>query len=213
MRNLLFDLDGTLSNPEQGICNSFRHALMKLERVQLDNKQLHRYIGPPLRESFADLLGSKNQAQIEQATNHYREYFASKGLFENELYPGITALLESLHAEGKRIYLATSKPLVYATQIIHYFQLQDYFQGLYGSELSGERSNKAELLRYIIQQEHLDSRDSVMIGDRRHDIVAARVNRMMSIGVLWGFGTKQELREVGTDHLCPSIAELALMLS
>jgi phosphoglycolate phosphatase len=200
--NLIFDLDGTISDPSQGITNSILYALAKLGAPLPPRHDLLRFIGPPLRHSFAELLPNE---QIEPAIMHYRErYDAGGGMYENIMFPELPALLEALKHHGKTLYVATSKPHLIARKIIAHFALTDFFSGIYGPELDGTRNDKADLLAYLCHQEAIAPAMAVMIGDRKHDIIAANKNNMRSIGVLWGFGDEAELCEAGATTIIRS---------
>lgn len=206
IRNLLFDLDGTLSDPVVGIVTSVRYALDKLGHPA--PADLNWVIGPPLRGAFAKLIGTDDPDAVEEAMTVYRERFATVGLFENEVYPGIPELLADEHASGRRLFVATSKPHVYARRILEHFQLADYFVTIHGCELDGTRSEKAELLAYLLHQEALDVDETVMIGDRRHDIDGAQAVGLRSVAVQYGYGSAQELAAAGPDWTCASVAAL-----
>jgi len=195
--NVLLDLDGTLTNPEQGIVACIRHALDVLERTVSADVDLTRYIGPPLADAFREILATNDRAEIEAAVAAYRARFGTIGLFENELYAGIPEALEALTARNARLFLATSKPRVYAVRIVEHFGLAKFFTGLYGSELDGTRTDKGELIAHILATERLEPSDTVMIGDRKHDVIGALRNRVRPLGALWGFGTLEELRAAG----------------
>jgi phosphoglycolate phosphatase len=201
---MLFDLDGTLSNPKEGIIGSIQYALERLGVHSFANDDLLSCIGPPLQESFAQLLQTTQPKTIESALNYYRERFVERGMFENKLYEGIPLLLQELKALGYRLFIATSKPQVFAKQISQYFELEGYFERIYGSELDGTRGHKADLLTHILQAENLDSLSTVMIGDRKHDILGAKAHALKTIGVLWGFGSLEELELSGADFLAHS---------
>lgn len=181
--NVLFDLDGTLTNPKLGIVGCIRHALTALGRDPDDYPNLERFIGPPLLPTFAELLG--NETEAPSALQLYRERFSSVGLYENEVYEGIERSLSELSEAGCTLMVATSKPQVYAVKIIQHFGLDSYFQQVYGSELDGRLSDKTELISSILTHEGLERASTVMIGDRSHDIVGAKGNRLRSVGVLW----------------------------
>jgi phosphoglycolate phosphatase len=208
---VLFDLDGTLTNPAVGIVRCWQHALDTLG-VTHDEAVLRSLIGPPLHHGFAQLLKTDDPAAIERGVGLYRERFSTVGLFENELFPEIPTLLEALRARGSRLYVATSKPTVYSERIIEHFGLAPYFDKVYGSELSGERADKRHLLRYIVEQEHLDVTTTTMVGDRLHDVNGAKVCNMRSVGVLWGFGSREELELAGADEVVETIFALAHVL-
>ena len=197
--NILFDLDGTLTNSELGITNCIAHALAALGAPIPAPAELRRYIGPPLRIGFGSLLGTADEALIMRAVTLYRERFSEIGLYENELYAQAPPTLQRLAAAGHRLFVATSKPVVYARRIVEHFGLDKYFLRVHGAELSGERSDKAELLAHILAAEQIDPTQTLMVGDRHHDITGARANGVTSIAVLWGFGTPDELGQA--DHV------------
>ena len=184
--NVLFDLDGTLTDPREGILACFKYALEKLQVNSPTDRTLERMIGPPLRESFTALLGVDDEERIDRAISLYRERFSLKGLYENALYPGISEALAQLRETGCSLFVATSKPQVFAQRIIDYFELGEFFRAVHGSELDGSNADKRDLLAHILRMESLSATGTVMIGDRAQDILAARANGMSSIGVLWG---------------------------
>jgi len=195
--NLLFDLDGTITDPFEGITNCIIHALTELGYPAPGADELGWCIGPPLIDSFAILLNSKDEQLAKRALTKYRERFGETGLFENLLYHGVQQVLDDLSRQNYRLFIATSKPRVYAEEIIRHFGLSSYFRKVYGSELDGTRSRKADLIAYILEQEDLPPDNTMMIGDRYHDIIGANANRLASIGVLWGYGSKEELHNSG----------------
>lgn len=203
----LFDLDGTLTDPEQGIVNCIRHAYAALGRKAPPLEALRSWIGPPLYASFlAAFDGDEPAAQAGVAA--YRERFGSTGLFENRVIDGIEDALIELNRRGIRCLVATSKPTVYAKQIVEHFGLDRQIDRIYGSELDGTRTDKAELLRHMLDVESIDPRQAVMIGDRYHDIVGARRNGIATIGVTWGFGSRAELEDAGATHVAETVTEL-----
>jgi phosphoglycolate phosphatase len=195
--NLLFDLDGTLTNPFTGITRCIGYALDMLNRESPPRESLHWCIGPPLKDSFAKLLASDDDAITEKAVAFYRERFSTVGLYENEVYDGIPGALEALKKNGHTLYVATSKPVVYAERIITHFGLQRYFKCVFGSELDGARSDKTSLISHILNKEVIAPFETAMIGDRVHDMVGAAENGIYGFGVLWGYGTKDELENSG----------------
>jgi phosphoglycolate phosphatase len=195
--NLLFDLDGTLTDPFTGITKSILYACDKLGRKCPPGESLRWCIGPPLRDSFAKLLASDDAALIEKAVAFYRERFGTVGLFENEIYEGIPKMLAALQKDGHTLYVATSKPTVFARKIIDHFGLQRFFKGIYGCELDGTRGDKTSLIAHILQTELLLASDTAMIGDREHDMIGAKDNGLAGFGVLWGYGTMNELQNSG----------------
>jgi phosphoglycolate phosphatase len=206
--NVLIDLDGTLSNPAAGMVACVKHALKMLQRAAPADRDLTRYIGPPLEETFRDLLGTEDKAQIANAVRLYRERYSTEGLFQNIVYPGVPAALKALERDGARLYLATSKPQVFAERILAHFGLAGHFHAIHGSGLDGTRANKAELIAHILEVESIPAGAACMVGDRSHDVVGARANGVRAIGVLWGFGSKEELLSAGAATLCEAPAQL-----
>lgn len=208
---LLFDLDGTLTDPRVGIISSIRHALERLGRPCPPDDVLASFIGPPLRGTFAALLETSDREVIERAMALYRERFGHLGLFENEVYAGIPQLLADL--AGFRSFVATSKPTVYARRILEHFGLAEHFAAVYGAELEGRFDDKAELLAHLLATERLAPESAVMIGDRAVDAIAAKANGVRSIGVLWGYGSERELVGAGAHPVCMTPSDLAACLS
>jgi len=197
--NLLFDLDGTLTDPYQGITKSICYALNMLGRSVPCQTDLRWCIGPPLKNSFAKLLGTDDDKLVQEAIAVYRERFGSVGMFENKIYEGIPEALNRLRDDGHILYVATSKPMVFAKRIAEHFDLGQYFRSIHGSELDGTRSEKTSLLAHILQSERIAPADTTMIGDRKHDMIGARANEIRGIGVLWGYGTQDELEASGAQ--------------
>lgn len=210
--HLFFDLDGTLTDPKQGIIASFVYALDNLGRSDLIPANLDWCIGPPLRESFAHLLDTTDPDLVERAVSLYREYFAATGLFENFVYPGIVETLQILRKDF-RLVLATSKPAVYARQILEKFELAQYFEAVYGAELDGRNSNKGELIGFILEQEKLLPDQVVMIEDREHDILGAKRNMVLAGGVTYGYGSEAELTGAGVTYLFHSPSQIPVTLA
>lgn len=205
---ILFDLDGTLTDPKVGITKSVQYALGKcgIEVENADN--LCPFIGPPLRESFKrfyyfDDIGA------EDAVAKYREYFSEQGIYENTIYDGIDEMLKRLITNGKILILATSKPTVYAEKILKHFNIDTYFTFVSGSELDGRRSKKSHIIQYALEQNVItDLKDVIMVGDREHDILGAKEIGIMSIGVLYGYGNYVELTNAKADIIVSDIKEL-----
>jgi phosphoglycolate phosphatase len=206
MKTIFFDLDGTLTDPKIGITRSIQYALEKLGREVPHQDELTWCIGPPLHASFVKLLGEIDLAS--RALLLYRERFADIGMFENAVYAGIEATLASLADGSRRLFVATSKPHVYAKRIIEHFKLDTYFEHVFGSELDGTRVDKTELLKYALQMTSIDPAEALMIGDRSHDIVGARNNGLRALGVLYGFGSRDELLQAGAHGLCAAPDEI-----
>ncbi len=210
IRNILFDLDGTLTDPKTGIVGCIRYALAELGVEAPVDDELLWCIGPPLKQSFEKLLAGRRD-EAERALALYRVRFGDVGMYENDVYDGVPALLETL--SDRNLFVATSKPQVYAKPILEHFGLAHYFQGIYGSELDGARSDKRHLLGHLLAEQKLTAAETVMIGDRRHDAEGARANGLTTIWVEWGYGDKAECDEVKPDHICPTIDHLANVLN
>ncbi len=211
-KTILFDLDGTLSDPLEGIGNCILYALENMGQPRATVEELHWCVGPPLRESFGKLLSTNDDSIIEEAVAHYRERFASVGLYENKLYPGIVEALENLKSNNTKIYLATSKPLIYAERIIEHFKLSAYFTGLYGSSLDGKLVCKKELIAHVIKSESLDSSSAIMVGDRATDIHGAQHNSLKAVAVTYGYGSPEELTTANPQWVVDSPEELRMFL-
>ncbi len=205
---LFFDLDGTLSDPSEGITKSVQHALQCLGRPYPDKSELQRYIGPPLRWTFPRLLGTDDSDLVETAIGYYRERYETVGLFENEVYPGVPELLQQLREDGYPLYVVTSKPTVYADRIIRHFGLDHFFIDVYGPELDGRFDEKSELVAFILCKRTLDPRRTVMIGDRARDVESGRTNGTRTIGVTYGFGSLAEIATAQPDEICHHPAEI-----
>ena len=203
---LLFDLDGTLTDNFTGIARSIAHALDRLGVEVPGEATLRRCMGPPLRESFAWLLDTADPGVIEQAIAHYRERYADLGWRENAVYDGIDDTLAALAATHARMYLCTSKPEPYARRIVQLFGLSLHLSGIYGADLAGRLDDKVKLLAHVAATEGFAPEDAVMIGDRAHDLRAARMNGARCVGVLWGFGSREEL--AGADAIVATPAAL-----
>ena len=202
MDAIFFDLDGTLTDPKPGITRSIQYALQQLDHPVIPAEdELTWCIGPPLRSSFVRMLGEQT---ADRAVALYRERFSDIGLYENRVYDGITDVLTTLRAAGHRLFVATSKAHVYADRIIDHFGLRPYFEHVFGAELDGTRVHKGDLLAWALERTGSDPARALMIGDRSHDIVGARKNGIDGIGVLYGYGSRNELMEAGAVHLCPT---------
>ncbi len=192
-QTILFDLDGTLTNPALGITNSLAYALEKFNIEVTDKKELYRFIGPPLQDSFENFYHFSKEDSLK-AVDFYRDYFRHKGLYENEVYQGIPDLLERLKAQGKKLLVATSKPEEFARQILKHFELFDYFDLVAGASMDGSRRLKGDVIAHALTSAQVsDLSATIMIGDREHDIIGAKKNGLDAIGVLYGFGNREEL--------------------
>jgi len=208
---ILFDLDGTLTDSKQGIVNSIRYAMAKMN-LKENNINLERFIGPPLSESFEKYFGLDNKT-ARDAVAVYREYYAVKGIFENRVYPGIIELLKTLKKNNKIMVCVTSKAAFYAKQILDHFNFTQYFVRTVGSNMDLTCTHKIELIKLALSYfpNHNNS-DFIMIDDRADDIIGAKKNKISSIGVLYGYGTSEELKEEQPNYLVRSINELKQFL-
>lgn len=206
--NVLFDLDGTLTDPQEGILACLRHALSTVDQPIPDDDTLRLLIGPPLREGISQLLHCPAEDPlIDAAITAYRDRFSTVGLFENHLYEGILEALSALAEQGS-LYVVTSKPRVFAERIVTHFGLNAYIQEVYGSELDGTRSDKGDLIAHALAQSNLAAAETVMVGDRRYDIIGALRHQVWPVGVLWGYGSRQELIQAGGQQLLDHPSDL-----
>ncbi|MCP5094359.1 MAG: HAD hydrolase-like protein [Chloroflexi bacterium] len=205
---ILFDLDGTLTDPRLGITNCVRYAMMKMKRPLSPTTNLDWCIGPPIQDNFAHLLQTDDNALINQGIAFYRDRFQEIGLFENEVYAGIPETLTELKNRRFRLFVATSKPKVYDKQIVAHFQLDPFFEKVYGSELNGRFSQKTDLVRHILQTEQLTPTHVTMIGDRKHDIIGGKNNNTHTIGVTYGYGTLPELQSTNPTTIINAPTQL-----
>ncbi len=208
IESILFDLDGTLTDPKVGIAKSIQYALKKLDRPIMEQSNLLWCIGPPLLESFKILLETENTELAQKAIEYYRERFSEKGLFENRVYSDIQDLLNGLNLMDISLYVASSKPEVFVTRIIDHFDLTRYFKGVYGSRLNGELANKADLIKHISAKENLDPETLIMVGDRKHDIIGAKKAGVKSIAVSYGYGSQEELSREKPDHIADRVLDI-----
>ncbi|MEG3269537.1 HAD family hydrolase [Streptococcus suis] len=210
-QTILFDLDGTLTDSGQGILNSVAYALEKMGIEEPDTANLNRFIGPPLYESFSRFY-QLSPEDTQSAVDAFRVYFKEKGMFENQLYPGIISLLEELRTAGKTLVIATSKPEIFAKQILEHFGIAHYFDVIAGASLDSSRISKADVIGYAINQLEAFPKHAVMIGDREHDIEGARRHQLPAIGVLYGYGNKQEFEKVGATMIVETVQDLKKVL-
>ena len=213
LSHIIFDLDGTLTDPREGFVNSIGFALRSLGRQAPPAEELCRFIGPPIHGTFQSLLGTDDPAVVEEAVGLYRQQLGGEGIRENVAYPGVAQMLTGLKAAGKTLFVATAKPLEFAVPILENCGLRGFFQGVYGSELGRTNTPKGELIRAILDDWHAAADSAAMIGDRSHDILGAKENGVYSVGVTYGYGSAAELREAGADVLCGSIDQVARVLS
>lgn len=209
-KHILFDLDGTLTDPMMGITKSVRYALNYYGIEVNDLNNLLPFIGPPLRDSFQEYYGF-DEAKANEAVEKYREYYKNDGIFDNKVYRGMKECLQTLKDNGKKLYVATSKPEFFAKQIIEHFSLSEYFEYIGGSEFNS-REKKAEVIEYVLKTNQIDNNDVIMVGDRKHDIIGAHENKIPCVGVLYGYGTEDELKQYQADYLVASVEELTELL-
>lgn len=208
MKYILLDLDGTITDPKIGITKSVQYALKSKGILIEDLDSLCRHIGPPLKTSFMEFYGF-SEREAEELVEKYREYFKDTGIYENEVFEGMDELLRKLQAEGKRLITATSKPEVFAKRILEYFHLDQYFDDICGATLDSSRISKEDVIRYALEKNGIqDLSEVVMVGDREHDIIGARKVGIASLGVLFGYGSRQELEQAGATRLALTVAEV-----
>ncbi len=205
---VLFDLDGTLTDPGEGITNSVAYALNKFGITVHNKAELHKFIGPPLVNSFMKYYNfSKDDALL--AVDYYREYFKEKGIFENRVYDGVLKLLSKIKKSGRVIALATSKPEQFAVRILEHFNLSQYFDFIGGATMDETRSKKADVIAYVLEMMNImDKSKVIMVGDRHHDIDGATKCSIDSIGVLYGYGNKDELENASATYIAKSVNEI-----
>lgn len=208
MNIILFDLDGTLTDPGLGITNSVMYALRKYGMEVPPRQELYSFIGPPLKQSFMRWCGF-DEAEGEQAVKYYREYYRDKGLLENEVYDGIEDMLKALREKGKRLAVATSKPEEFAIRILEHFGLAQYFEVITGDTLDFKRNTKADVIASALERLGVTDRSGViMVGDREHDVIGAKAQDLPCIGVLFGYGSQEELEAAGAKHIAQTPADV-----
>lgn len=212
IKYVLFDLDGTLTDPGEGITNSIVYALDKFGISVSDKKDLYKFIGPPLYDSFVKYYGFSHE-NANLAITYYREYFAPKGLYENTVYKGIEDMLGFLADKGVKLIVATSKPEKYAREILAHFALDRYFDDIIGATMDEKRNTKDAVIAYAIEKCKIVPQNAIMVGDRLHDVLGAKANGMRSIGVLYGFGSYKELSDAGADMIVKDVEQLKKTLS
>ena len=210
-KNVLFDLDGTLTDPAEGITNALMHAQRRLGMAVSPREDLFVFIGPPLIETFMSEWGL-TRAEADQALVYYREHFGVRGLFENVPYPGIGDCLADLQTAGLRLFVATSKPEPLSLRILEHFDLLQYFEAVAGSTMDEQRTKKGEVIAYALETYGLDPAETIMVGDRKHDVIGAVETGLPCVGVLYGYGSREELTEAGAAALAADLDELETLL-
>lgn len=208
-QHILFDLDGTLTDPKEGITKCFQYALKHMGIIEESLDNLERVIGPPLMDSFQHFYGL-SEAQAREAVVKYRERFSTIGLYENKVFDGMEAMLKNLNSHGITLAVASSKPTIYVEQICTHFEIKPYFHHIVGSFLDGRRTQKEEVVAEALRQFHCvqASDNIVMVGDRKFDIEGAHAQGLKAIGVTFGYGSLKELSTAGADKIVDSVSEL-----
>ncbi|MGJ4993032.1 HAD hydrolase-like protein [Bradyrhizobium sp. HKCCYLS3077] len=209
VHSVLLDLDGTLIDSRPGIAASTLAALRSLGHAPDDTLDITTFIGPPLQDMLRALLQAHGDHRVDDAVVAYRQHYGDIGLFDCALYPNIREALQEMHGAGLRLHLATSKRELFARRILEHLGLDSLFAAIHGSVPSGALDHKPELLAHILSMRNIAACDSVMVGDRRHDIAGAHAVKMRSLGVLWGYGSRDELEAAGADRLVESPADLS----
>jgi len=212
VKNILFDLDGTLTDPKEGITKSVAYALDYFGIHVENTDSLINFIGPPLWESFKIFYGFDDE-KANEAVAKYRERFCDIGLYENNVYEGIADMLDNLKKDGFRLAVATSKPWIYAEKIVKHFKLGSYFEMIAGSEMDGTRVKKNEVIAYALESLGMNVEETIMVGDRKHDIEGAKLNNMRNVGVLFGYGSREEFEATEANYVVESVDELYKYLS
>lgn len=208
MDYILIDLDGTITNPKEGITKSVQYALRAMNIYIDDLDSLTKHIGPPLRDGFMEYYGF-NKEEAESAVEKYREYYGEKGIHQNELYDGMERLLTRLKQAGKYLIVATSKPEELAVKVLESFHLEHYFDDICGATFDDRRDSKEAVIKYAMEKNSITNPDRVvMVGDRKYDILGAKAVGITSIGVLYGFGSEEELRNAGADHIATTVEDI-----
>lgn len=211
---ILFDLDGTITESGPGIINSVYYALTKMGRKVTDKAGLKKFIGPPLLDSMKNYY-EMTPEEAEQAVAYYREYYSDKGLFENSVYEGFPGSAERLRQAGRTLIVATSKPEHFALRIAEKFGFADIFDRICGASMDGSRVKKADVIRYALEAAGVRKEDYgrvLMVGDREHDILGARENGIDAMGVLYGYGSREELEAAGADYIVEHTVDIAEMI-
>ena len=210
---IIFDLDGTLIDPKIGQINSVEYALKSFNIHEFNKEILSKFIGPPLKESFAKYYNLKEE-EIEKCIQKYREYFIDKGIEQAKVYDGIFEMLQELNQSNRKIIMATSNPTAFAKKIAKIYKLEKYFCDICGSNMNGSRVLKQEVIAYAMKKNNIKELDkAVMVGDRLHDIVGAQKNKIDSIGVLYGYGSEKEIKDAKPNYYVKTVEDLKILLN
>ncbi len=207
IKNILFDLDGTLNDSSVGIIKAVKYALKNFDIEVTDQALLRRYIGPPLVDCFMEINGL-NREKAEQALIYYREYYNVTGKYENAVYVGVTEMLNKLNEKGANLYICTSKPEDVMKDIINHFNLKQYFTALYGASLDSKRNKKTAVIKYALEQAKINPKDCVMVGDHHHDVMGAKDNGLTSVAVTYGYGDLLNIKNASPDYIVQTVKEL-----
>lgn len=210
-KNILFDLDGTITDSSPGIINSYLHSLIKIGLAEDDIDKLKSYIGSPLRAYYTE-RHNLSTADSDIAVKHFREHYSEKGIFENAVYHGMAELIDKLQENGFRLYIATSKPLEFAVTVLNHFKLKEYFNSIHGSDMSADNKPKDKLISDALIMNGLIKNECIMIGDRYHDIKGAKVNGIDSIAVMYGYGSREELNIEEPTYFAENVKYLKTIL-
>ena len=213
MKKYIFlHLDGTIINSMEGIAESVQYSLKHMGIIEKDKNQLAKFIGPPPRYSFAKFWGIKED-DLDRVMKKYREYYKEIGIYKNELYPGMEKMLKSLYNKDFKLIVATSKPEVFAKKILKNLNIDQYFMDICGSSLDGSRSEKKDVITYALNKNHIkDVSEVIMVGDRHYDVEGAKVNSIEAVGVLYGFGSKDELEKAGANYIVATVEDLEKLI-
>ena len=206
---ILFDLDGTLTDPALGITNAVAYGLKEIWGIEVeDKKTLNKFIGPPLLEAFSQEYGFSTE-DSQKTLDKYREYYRSRGLFENIMYDGVPEMLAQLRARGKKLFVATSKPEEFSIKILKHFGIYDYFDFVAGASFDTSRAKKSDVIKYTHDQNGIaDVSRLIMVGDREHDVLGAKAHGIETIGVLYGYGNREELTSAGAKYIAETAADI-----
>ena len=208
LKNILFDLDGTRTDPTEGIIRSMRYALDKLGRPHPTESELINSIGVSIQPTFEKLLNSNEEGLIEEGIRLFRERYSTIGIFENRIYPGAVGLLEVLYEDSHKLYIVTNKPRIYTISILEHFSIDQLFNGIFSPELDDYKPNKTEFIKSALSGLTMDPNETAMVGDRREDIIAGKTNGIVTIGVTYGYGSEEEIVDAVPDYICSSPSEI-----